>query len=331
MEYYRYVLDKGLSETDARFIFPEVIGCSPNLFKFLEEIIAISLIDETTLIEGEVGTGKNFYSEIIWRLSSRRMFPFVKIDCATASSEFWESELFGYIKGAYTGAYRTTRGKLAIADRGIVVFDNIEQVDSKCSSILIRLIDDKCYERLGSTMKFETNLRMIFISSVNLLCEVENNRFDKRLYDRINIAKIVPPTLKELRSDIKIIAMHYANEVLKCEITKQAIAKLEQYHWPGNITELFSIIKKGAIRSKNKITETDIIIDMGWGHNNNDINFNNFCLDFYMDNLEREIIIKALKKSLGIQAIAAKLLGIKERSLWHRIKKLGIAVERIKP
>uniref|UniRef100_I2Q012 Response regulator with CheY-like receiver, AAA-type ATPase, and DNA-binding domains n=1 Tax=Desulfovibrio sp. U5L TaxID=596152 RepID=I2Q012_9BACT len=335
MDFYNHILSNGIDEHLARFLFPNILGNSPQFLEFLKRIYLASQNADHILLEGETGTGKTYYANNIWQLSKRKDQQLVTLDCSEIHRDITLSVLQGHIRGSFTGAYNDKIGKIEESNKGILLIENIENLNPEGQSALVRFIDESSICRLGDNFKREIDSKLIITASKNIKNLAQDGKLDEKLYYRLTPLRLTVPTLRSLDNDLYFIAKRYCNDYLNINITKKALVQIESYPWPGNFRELFTCLDELSKNNSEEIGHRAIIEYLGQTSIgiNEDIkldtfHFENFNLDIYLENIERKIIGDALEQTEGIQSKAAKLLGIKERSLWHRIKKLDIAVDK---
>lgn len=334
MDYYKEIIKKGIDEKNARVIYPEIIGNSPALLNFLTKILQSSISDDPVIIHGEPGSGKSLYSELIWKKSARNKFPFVVFDCLSISKELMSCELTGHVKGAFTNAYNNRIGKIESGNKGVLVVENFEYLSKESQGILYNTIESKQVTRLGEIFPREADLKFVFITSKTINEILKNYQIELNFYFKISVFELKTLNLKDLYQDLPKIIKYYCENVIAIPIEKKAIDILLTKTWNGNFQELFSTLRKSRMSASDLITRSDIKNNIKFNteevnqQNGFKFNFENFSIDQYMSDLEKSIICQALNKAGGFQSKAARLLGIKERSLWHRIKKFNIAVDK---
>lgn len=327
-----------LSKVDAAQHFPEIVGESPAIRSALTMIMKVASSDASVLILGESGTGKELAAEAIHRKSSRRDQPLIKINCAAIPAGLMESELFGHEKGAFTGAVRSKPGKLEMADQGSIFLDEIGDMPLELQAKILRVFHDSEFERVGGTRTIKVKVRLIAATHQDLEEMVKDGSFREDLYYRLNVFSILMPPLRSRIEDIPILAKSFLKNAPRPVRVSQAAEQLLMFHtWPGNIRELKNVIARSMI-----LCEDDIILPE---HLPSDLDRNGGIatagnlpsfeeagesLDDVIGNMERDLILAALHKTGGVQVKAAELLGINQRSLWHRIKKHKIDVKSIK-
>ena len=230
--------------------FDEMVGEDEKMIQIFELISTIADSDGAVLIQGESGTGKELVARAIHRLSPRREQPFVVIACAAIPQTIMESELFGHHKGAFTGAIRTTVGKLEIADKGMVFLDDIDTLDVSMQAKLLRVIQEKEFERLGTTKVIKVDVRFVAASNKNLHDLIREGRFREDLFYRLNVFPIFLPPLRDRKKDIPLLVDHFlainAKRTGKApkSFSKEALNTLLDYDWPGNVRELQNLVER---------------------------------------------------------------------------------------
>ena len=327
-----------LSRVEAQKLFPMIAGSSRGIRGILNRIIKVAPTDSTVLILGETGTGKELVANSIYKHSRRKDKPFVTINCAAIPAGLLESELFGHEKGAFTDAGAKKIGRFELADQGTIFLDEIGDMPLDTQAKLLRVLENRYIERVGGSKQIKVDVRIIAATNRNLEEAVKKDRFRRDLFYRLNVFSIVIPPLRERKEDIPAIADHFIKKLGKgIEIAPESMNILSAYHWPGNVRELQNIIESASITAKDTIEPAQLLsliakdpqeagsIFAGDESDNSSRN-----IDQRIQEYEKGIIIAALNRAGGVQIRAAKMLGIKERSLWHRIKKYGIDVNSFK-
>lgn len=297
-----------------------------DIFKNVEKIAATEL---TVLITGETGVGKEEVAKLVHRFSQRKG-SFVVVNCASIPDSLLESELFGYEKGAFTGAQQQKKGKFEAADNGTIVLDEIGEMTSYLQAKLLRAVEKKEIEHLGSTKTNKVDVRVISTTNRILENETKNGQFREDLYFRLSQMQIHVPPLRERKEDIDAIIEYVLLEFEKesgriINIAEDAHAVMIQYNWPGNVRELISVIKRAVVMCDgDTVTIDDLPLYLRGGYQLTGRPYSDITLDEAISELEKKMITEVLKKSQGSQAQAAKLLGISERSMWYRVKKYEI-------
>ncbi len=300
--------------------------------KIMDELIeSIASCDDTILIEGESGTGKSLIAKEIHNLSSRKDGPFVRIDCAALPANLIESELFGYEKGAFTGAVNRKPGKVERANGGTLFLDEISTLDINGQAALLSLIQNREFERIGGNSPQAVNTRVIAASNQNLKQMVKDKLFRHDLYYRLNVFTIDLPSLKERIEDIIPLAYFFINKYNQDDdrdiiLSTEAAMKIKHYEWPGNIRELENAIKHALILLKDEelITSAHLPLELNQGYWA--VRDKNLGLKQILERTEISVIQQALlENDLNVKA-CAKALKMSQRTLYYRIDKLGIGL-----
>jgi transcriptional regulator with PAS, ATPase and Fis domain len=324
-----------LSRIDARHFFPEIIGESLAMRGMLSLIKKVAPSDATVLILGESGTGKELVATSIHENSLRKSKPFIKLNCAAIPAELLESELFGHEKGAFTGATKFKPGKFDMADNGTLFLDEIGDMPLKLQSKILRVIQEKEFYRVGGSSTVKVDVRFIASTNQNLEKMVQEGAFREDLYYRLNVFTLHLPPLRERKEDIPLLVDRFLQNLpKKVEISSIALQMIMAYSWPGNIRELKNVIESAAVIAENGFIEPAQLpgsITGAFNTNSKEVSLPvNLSLDERISEIEKSIIIEALRKTGGVQVRATELLGINQRSLWHRIKKHKIDVRSLK-
>lgn len=310
--------------------FESIVGKNPILLKLFDHILQVAPADTTVLITGESGTGKESIAHSIQQLSTRKEEPFVKINCSALPPSLIESELFGHEKGAFTGAAERRIGKFEQAHNGTLFLDEIGDMPLEMQAKLLRAIQEKEIERVGSNLPIKVNVRIIAATNCNLEKEVADGRFRLDLYYRLNVFPIQLPPLRERKEDIGLLARHFIavysakTEKNVTEIAESALKSLLSYQWPGNIRELENLIERSVLLAKTETIEHIPLPAF------DEIKINNNSNEWYFKTIqenEREHIINVLEKCNGrIRGAggASEILGLPPTTLASRMQKLGI-------
>ena len=323
-----------LSRMDARHFFPEIIGESLAIRGLLSLIIKVAPTDSTVLILGESGTGKELVATSLFENSLRKDKPFVKLNCAAIPAELLESELFGHEKGAFTGATSFKPGKFDMADGGTIFLDEIGDMPLTLQAKILRVLQEKEFYRVGGSRTIRVDVRFIASTNKNLEKMVQEGAFREDLFYRLNVFTVRTPPLRERKEDIPILVDHFLKQLSKpIEISSVALQMLMTFAWPGNIRELKNTIESAAVIAENGYIEPAQLPSKIAGGFSPAADYklpSSLSLDDRLQEIERSIIVEALTKTGGVQTRATELLGINQRSLWHRIKKLNIDVKGTK-
>ena len=322
-----------LSNVEARELFPHIIGSSTAMRNIFTQIIKVAPTDSTVLITGESGTGKELIASSICKHSLRKDKPFVTINCVAIPEGLLESELFGHEKGSFTGATARKIGKFEIADGGTVSLDEIGDMPMSIQAKVLRALQEKEFERVGGTKPIRVDIRVIAATNKDLLQLIKEGKFREDLYFRLNVFSILLPPLRERREDISILADHFLkNSPKQAKLSTAALQVLIGHNWIGNIRELKNVLERASIMSEDGVIDVcHLPEEIRQGTNvASSSSRDNLPLDDRINLMEKEMIISALKETSGVQVKAAGILGINQRSLWHRIKKHEIDVDIFK-
>jgi PAS domain S-box-containing protein len=306
--------------------FEEIISKSKVFRKVLKDIEHVALTDATVLIEGESGTGKELIARAVHNLSDRKSRALVKVNCAVLPANLIESELFGHVKGAFTGAYSDKTGRFELADKGTIFLDEIGEMPMELQAKLLRVLQEGEFDRLGSNRTLKVDVRVIAATNVKLKEAVKDGRFREDLYYRLNVFPMRIPPLRERKEDIGILAQHFLMKYnLKFNrhiesISRHVLTQLTNYNWPGNVRELENVIERAVITSRGNSLEITESLQMTEVDNQNDGIAT-------LTEIEKSHITKVLNKTnwrVGGDNGAASLLGLKRTTLVEKMKKLGI-------
>ncbi|HOJ71299.1 MAG TPA: sigma-54 dependent transcriptional regulator [Syntrophorhabdaceae bacterium] len=318
------VLKETLKE---RFKTEEFVYSSEKMQEVASLIVRVARTDSTCLITGESGTGKEVVANLIHALSSRKDQPLVKVNCSAIPENLLESELFGYEKGAFTGAVQRKMGKFELADKGTIFLDEIGDMPLILQSKLLRVIQEREIERLGGLHPIKIDVRIIAATNRNLEEEVKYGNFREDLYYRLNVVKIELPSLKERKNDIPILIDFFLKKYNDRHkkgikgISKEARDIMIKYDFPGNVRELENIMERAVVLARGEyITTEDLSISQvkpGLAKDGS--------IKDVVGSIERDMIIEALKKNNWVQTKAAASLGMSERVLRYKMNKYGIS------
>jgi transcriptional regulator with GAF, ATPase, and Fis domain len=324
-----------LSKVEAKELFPGIIGQCALMRGIFAQILKVARTDATVLISGESGTGKELVATSLFEHSFRREKPFIKLNCVAIPEGLLESELFGHEKGAFTGATSQKIGKFELANGGTIFLDEIGDMPLSTQAKLLRVLQEKEFERVGGNHTIRVDVRFIAATNKNLTEMVKQGAFREDLYYRLNVFSINLPPLRDRKEDIPLLAAHFleaADHPVK--LSPQSVQMLTAYSWPGNIRELQNAIERAAVLTDTGVIEPPHLeIHLNGGMPAQVIRNSEAeqsSIDERLEEIEKGLIIEALNRSGGVQVKAAEILGINQRSLWHRVKKLGIDVETLK-
>jgi DNA-binding NtrC family response regulator len=317
-------------ELGRKYQWDNIVGRSPAMQQIFGTILRVAPSRATVLLAGESGVGKDLIARCIHFHSPRKDRPFVKINCTALPENLMESELFGYEKGAFTGANISKPGKFEQADTGTVMLDEIGDVPNNIQVKLLRVLQEREFERLGSNKTQHIDVRVVAATNRDLRAALEDGTFREDLYYRLNVVPIEIPPLRERKEDIPYLSHHFV-EKLSPEtggrvngITDAAIDRLMEYSWPGNVRELENVIERSMVMAlKDRLDAGDIRLDMNLRtrHVSGEPGLPE---GMSLDQFEQELIKNALKKSEGNKSQAARLLGLTRNALRYRLTQMGI-------
>ena len=313
-----------------------IIGKSGTVQEVLRLIGRVASTTATVLIWGETGTGKELIARAIHQNSSRQSKPMVKLNCAGIPEGLLESELFGFEKGAFTGATERKIGKFELADGGTIFLDEIGDMNLAAQAKILRILQEMEFERLGGIRPIKIDVRVIAATNRDLTEAVRQSTFREDLFHRLNLFSIHVPALRERIEDIPILAEHFLDEANQRferqirSISSEAIECLMRYRWPGNVRELKNTVERAVLIADgdtltSKCFPVQVAAQKGDASAVASIATQG-NLEETLRNIEKQLIIDSLERADGVQRHAAKLLGITERVLWYKIKKYGIDV-----
>ena len=320
-------VDRLRSELEGRFQFENIIGQSPKMQQVYDLIESVSQTDASVLIQGETGTGKELVARAIHYNSLRKDKPFVKVDCAALTETLLESELFGHVKGSFTGASRDRDGRFRTADKGTIFLDEVGNMPMTTQTKLLRVLQDGQFEPVGGDEPITVDVRVITATNVDLPVYVKEGKFRSDLFYRLNVITIHLPSLQEKKGDIPALVAKFLVQYREknnrpiTSISRPALHKLMSYDWPGNVRELENMIERAVILCKGDTIEPQ---DLSLPHDADMPDMRDKTLDDAIDEVEKRIILDVLQVHDGNKIEASKALGISRASLYNKLKKHDI-------
>jgi len=323
-------------ELRERYDFSNIIGTSGPTRQMYEQVAQVAQTNTTVLIRGESGTGKELIAHAIHYNSLRAKKPFVKVSCAALPDTLIESELFGYEKGAFTGANARKKGRFELAEAGTIFLDEIGDINAGTQVKLLRVLQEREFERLGGTESVRVNVRVIAATNKDMEKAIAEGTFREDLYYRLNVFTIFVPPLRDRKADMLLLADHFLEKfsrehgkVIK-RISTPAIDMLMSYHWPGNVRELENALERSVLVCDGQVIH---------GHHlppslqtaDASGTVTRVSLKDAVEGFERDLIQDALKTTRGNRAKAARLLDTTERILNYKVRNLGVDVRRFRP
>jgi two-component system response regulator AtoC len=301
------------------------VAADPQSLALLEQVKKIAPAASTVLVRGESGTGKDLLAELLHYLGARPEEPLVKIDCASLPLELVESELFGYEKGAFTGASQAKPGRLELAGEGTLVLDEIAALSPAIQAKLLRVIEERRFERLGGGRPLEVRARVIALTHVDLERAVAERAFREDLYYRLNVIPLLIPPLRERRADIRPLAAHFLKRLAevyrkpRLALAPAALAALEPYAWPGNVRELRNLLERAVVfGGEGEIRPQDLPLQVRRGVAPAGEK------KMSLEEVERAYIAEVLDATRGKKGRAAEILGISRKTLLEKRKKYNL-------
>jgi len=320
-------------ELGGRYQLDSIVGRSSPMQDVFAMVLRAAPTRATVLLAGESGVGKDMIARAIHYHSPRKDKPFVKINCTAIPENLMESELFGYEKGAFTGANMSKPGKFEQADTGTVFLDEIGDVPMAIQVKLLRVLQEREFERLGSNKTRHIDVRVVAATNVDLRRALEEGTFREDLYYRLNVLPINIPALRERREDIPYLSEHFVRKhaaelgTNELEISQEATEKLMAYHWPGNVRELENVIERSLVMANGaRLDAADIRLDMAprsrAAASGGDTQF--LPDGMTLDQFEESIIREAMRRAQGNKSQAARLLGLTRNALRYRLGQMGL-------
>ena len=323
-----------------RYAFANIIGKSKPMEQVFELIRRAAPAKSNILVLGESGTGKELVAKAIHHHSRRAKGPFITVNSGSMPADLLESNLFGHVKGAFTGAVSTKKGLFELATNGSIFFDEIGNIPMDTQAKLLRVIQEKEFMRLGGVDTLKADVRIIAATNADLEKAVADGNFREDLYYRLAVISIDLPPLRERTEDIPLLARHFLtkyaeeNEKSASELAPDAMETLLDYRWPGNVRELENVIERAVVLSENEKLTLDLIPDSVKNADQRDMPPTAFTeegisLRDALASYERQLIVKALKAAGGVQKKAAELLSVKPTTLHEMMKRLNVSVDGI--
>ena len=329
LEFYKSELSKRLG---AKYSFENIVGASAAIEKVKELGRKVAKSDTTVLLEGESGTGKEMFAHAVHIASNRALGPFVKVNCAAIPETLFESELFGYQEGAFTGAQKKgKKGKFLLADKGTIFLDEISELPLAMQVKLLRVLQEREVEPVGGEQPLAVDVRIIAASNKNLESLVDAGMFRNDLFYRLNVLRLQIPPLRERREDIPVLTETILRQLEKESgipvegVDQDGAALLREYCWPGNVRELHNVLEQAIyLKTGNLITRQDLprsLVASAEGAVSPD---RALTLKFQLAQLEEELLRRTLQEVKGDRLAAASRLGISKSSLYAKVEQYGI-------
>ncbi len=334
---WRLEAENRILKDEIRELFgKDLIGDSPSLDKVREQIALVADTDAPVLIQGETGTGKELIARIIHESSLRRNAPLVKVNCPAIPHDLFESEFFGHIKGSFTGAVQDRVGRFQLAHKGTLFLDEITEIPIDLQGKLLRVLQENRFERVGESETRYTDVRILAASNRDLMQEIAEGRFREDLYYRLNVFHILVPPLRERSEDVERLAAYFLETYCKkyqvpaIRPSRKDWQRLRDYPWPGNVREMENMMERVVILCRKRPADISRVLDELLLPGQNEmrpLGGKVVAREEDQKELSKINILKALEQTnwkISGPRGAARLLGIKDSTLWHRIKKLGL-------
>jgi DNA-binding NtrC family response regulator len=315
-------------EEESLFNFGEIIGQSPPMQEVFRMLQKVAPTDSSVIIYGESGTGKELVARAIHKNSSRAKAPFIRVNCGALTETLLESELFGHEKGAFTGALKRKLGRFELAHRGSIFLDEIGDISPALQIKLLRVLQEKEFERVGGEETVRVDVRVIAATHRNLKEEVAAGKFREDLYYRLHIVPLNLPPLRQRVEDLPVLVDHFLQRLghelrkLNLKIAPQALEMMKNYHWPGNVRELENVLERAAVLCEGEhISLADLPPLVKDRSAVFQLPSENLDLNHTLEEVERALIERAMSRAHGVKAEAARLLGIKATTLLYKLEK----------
>ncbi len=311
-----------------RFSLDNIIGASSKMKRIYDMVARVAKSDSTVLLQGESGTGKELIARAIHFNSSRAKKPFITVNCSAIPENLMESELFGHVKGAFTGADKDKVGKFEAAEGGTIFLDEIGDIRKDLQVKLLRVLQEKFIDKVGSTQDINVDVRIIAATNILLETAIEEGKFREDLFYRISVIPILLPPLRERKDDITLLVQHFMTKHggNDCKMLPEALDILNRYDWPGNVRELENIIERAIVLKKedNVISPEDIPDHIKRKQSSSQMSLEIPDEGLKLEEVEKALIINAMNKAGQNQTRAAELLDISRQTLIYRMQKYDI-------
>lgn len=319
---------------EERYDFCNMVVKSPEMAVIMKQAVKVAASDTTVLILGESGTGKELLARTVHFNSKRKDKPFITVNCPSIPDHLMESELFGHVKGAFTGAFRNRKGKFQLADGGTIFLDEIAELKENLQAKLLRVLQDHHIERIGGSEKIKVNIRVIAATNKNLKKMIRESKFREDLYYRLNVVPLKLPPLRERKEEIPYLVDFFIKrygKVRPYKISSEFFAALQNYDWPGNVRELENVVERAVVLSaNNRLAFQDLPVPIRCYQKKLAVDMTALTEQgISLQELEQTAIMKALSCAGGNQSRAARILKIPRHVLVYRIKKFGLSNEGI--
>ncbi|GAB4510795.1 MAG: sigma-54 dependent transcriptional regulator [Haliangiales bacterium] len=320
------------AEAEPRHRFADLIGASESMATVFRTVQKVARTDSTVLISGESGTGKELVARAVHEHSKRQGGPFIKVNCGALTETLLESELFGHERGAFTGAVKAKMGRFELADGGTLFLDEVGDVSAAMQVKLLRALQEQEFERVGGEATVKVDVRVVSATNKDLDAEVAAGRFRQDLYYRLHIIPIALPPLRDRRDDVPLLAAHFVAKLGPRTnpsvrgISDAALGRLMAYQWPGNVRELENVIEQALVFAESdEIDVAALPAALQGASDSSSLSVpEQMSLPEILEDLERQLILKAFDSARGVKTETARLLGIKTSALYYKLDKYSI-------
>jgi two-component system, NtrC family, response regulator HydG len=325
-------LDYMRSEAERRYVFAELVGDAPVMRQIFATITKIAATESSVFIFGESGTGKELVARAIHARSRRAQGPFIKVNCGALTDTLLESELFGHERGAFTGAIKRKLGRFELADGGTLFLDEIGDITPAMQLKLLRALQEKEFERVGGEQTLRVDVRVLSATNKDLRAEVAAGRFREDLYYRLHVVPLTLPPLRDRREDIPLLVAHFLGKLAPragrdgaFTISDDALGRLMAHPWPGNVRELENVIEQSMVFAEGNVIGLSCLpAGLQGGGERLEVPRGEMALPEILEDLEKQLILKAYAQARGVKTETARLLGIKTSALYYKLEKYGI-------
>ncbi|MBD3336234.1 MAG: response regulator [Candidatus Eisenbacteria bacterium] len=318
-------------EVDERYSFGEIVGSSAEMQRIYDQIRKVAPTSSSVLISGESGTGKEVVARAVHRQSPRKERPFIRVNCSALPEGVLESELFGHERGAFTGAVKQRRGRFELANGGTIFLDEISEIPAAVQIKLLRVLQEREFERVGAEDTTRVDVRVLAATNRNLKQAVDEGRFREDLFYRLYVIPIHIPPLRERRDDIPALCAHFVERLARdlgkktLRLDPEALHLLSLYEWPGNVRELENVLERAAVLSEDDLIRPR---DLPFQHPPRAVRIplpeGVPPLKEAVEEMERQLITRAMERSKGVKEEAARLLELKPSTLYYKLEKYGL-------
>ncbi len=318
-------------QVDVEFNYGDIVGSSSPMQKVYKIIDKVARGDSSVIIYGESGTGKELVARAIHKASTRKDKPFIRVNCGALAEGVLESELFGHERGAFTGALKRKKGRFELANNGNIFLDEIGDIPLATQVKMLRVLQEKEFERVGGEETFTVDIRVIAATNKNLKEEIQKGNFREDLFYRLHVIPVYLPPLRERKEDIPSLTDHFIKKlshelkIPNLKITAKAKQQLVEYNWPGNIREFENAVERAAVLcEQSQIEASDLPFLTNTKTDSMQLPDEISDLNHALGTVEKQLIERAMEKTRGVKTEAARMLGVKTSALYYKLEKYGL-------